>query len=113
MQFRKLFEGQASEAKTFELINRGYSPDVFRAGDFFEIGEAEYWYFLECLPPMDFSLGGFSMCEFATGNLTNAFFERDGRFWCLTIERKSAADFAAWARAFSPVAFYQNERAEA
>ena len=107
MQFRKLFEGQASEAKAFELINRGYSPDgyspdVFRAGDFFEIGEAEYWYFLECLPPMDFSQGGFSMCEFATGNLTNAFFERDGRFWCLTIERKSAADFASWARAFCP-----------
>lgn len=108
MQFRKIFEGRASEAKTFDLVNRGYSSDAFRAGDFFEIGEAEYLYFLGCMPPMDSGFHGFSMREFATGYLTDAFFERDGRFWYLTIERKNRKDFVAWARAF-----YANELAEA
>lgn len=93
MQTEKIFEGIADEAKTFELINRGYSPDVFRAGQWFEIMETEYWYFLECLPPMDFNGKAFSMCEFSTGSLTNAFFNLDGRYFCMTIERTNAADF--------------------
>jgi hypothetical protein len=101
MQFRKIFEGTADEPKTFELINRGYSPDVFQAGDWFECQEDEYFYFLECMPPMDFSFGGFSMCEFSTGNLTNAFVKRAGRNYCLTIQRRNAADFELSMREFN------------
>lgn len=99
--FERISEGVADNARTFELINRGYSPDVFKAGQWFETGEEEYWYFLECMPPMDFGRGAFTMCEFSTGYLTNAFIKRGGRFYCLTIERKSAADFAAWMEAFA------------
>ncbi len=106
MKFRKLHDSIASRDKTFELINRGYTPDVFKAGDWFEIEREEYWYFLECLPPLDYAHGGFSMCEFSTGYLTNAFFQRGDRFFCLTIERKGPADFIAWSRAFAPVAHY-------
>lgn len=90
----------ASRDECFALINRGYSPDVFRAGQWFEISEEEYWYFLECLPPMDYGAGGFSMCEFATGDLTNAFFDFGERYFCLTIQRRNAGDFFAAARAF-------------
>jgi hypothetical protein len=104
MQFRNINTGKADRSRTFELINRGYTPDVFRAGDFFEIDADEFDYFLECLPPLDWRHGGFSMCEFSTGDLTNAFFKRGGRYYCLTIERKSAADFDAWAMAFAPAA---------
>jgi hypothetical protein len=100
MNLRKIFDGVADNAKTFELINRGYSPDVFSAGDWFETGSDEYWYFLECLPPLDYARGAFSMSEFSTGYLTNAFIERAGRFYCLTIERKGPADFSAAIRAF-------------
>lgn len=89
----KLHEGVADHGQTFELINRGYTPDVFKAGQWFEIEEAEYWYFLEVLPPMDFRPNAFSMCEFSTGNLTNAFLKLGNRYFCLTIERKNSVDF--------------------
>lgn len=92
---RKIFDGVADEKKTFELINRGYTPDVFKAGDWFECMEAEYWYFLECMPPMDFKFNCFSICEFSTGSLTNAFAKMNGRFYCMTIKRTSAEDFFA------------------
>lgn len=95
MKLTRIYDGKASREKTFELINRGYSPDVMSAGQWFEIEEEEYWYFLECLPPMDYGPWGFSMCEFSTGYLTNAFADIRGRFYCITIERKSPADFEA------------------
>jgi hypothetical protein len=100
MEFEKLNEGVADCARTFELINRGYSPDVFRAGQWFECAKEEFYYFLEVLPPLDFQMGAFSMCEFSTGRLTNAFISRADRFFCLTIERRNAADFVAWIRGF-------------
>lgn len=99
MKLTKICDGQADREKTFELINRGYGPDQFFAGQWFETNEECYWYFLECLPPMDFSGSGFSMCEFSTGYLTNAFFERGGKFYCMTIERQNAGDFYKWMKA--------------
>lgn len=99
--FEKIFDGVADNAKTFELINRGYAPDVFKAGQWFKCQEDEYWYFLECLPPMDMSRGAFSMCEFSTGYLTNAFIERGNRYFCLTIQRQNRADFDLAMREFS------------
>ena len=68
-------------------------------GQWFETTEEIYWYFLECLPPLDFTGDGFSMCEFSTGYLTNAFFDFRGKFYCMTIERKAPGDFGAYARA--------------
>jgi hypothetical protein len=103
MQFRKIFEGTADEPKTFELINRGYSPDVFQAGDWFEAQEDEYWYFLECLPPMDMLGGAFSICEFCTGSLTTMWVKigkDEPRFFCVTIERKDEGDFKEALRMF-------------
>lgn len=104
MHFRKIHEGKADHAMTFELINRGYGPDVYRAGDWFETNGEDFWYFLECLPPMDMKDGAFSVCEFSTGYLTNAFVAIDGRFYCLTIERKSRADFDHAVAAFKTMA---------
>jgi hypothetical protein len=104
MDFRKLIEGVADNAKTFELINRGYSPDVFKAGDWFEAQEDEYWYFLECLPPMDFMGGAFSICEFSSGDLTNMWVQigsgDSARFFCVTIQRRNRDDFAEAKRCF-------------
>lgn len=99
MKLEKICDGCANRDRTFELINRGYGPEVFKAGQYFEIEEDEYWYFLEVLPPLDMQGGGFSMIEFATGDLTNAFFKIDGRFYCMTIERRTPADFRAWLEA--------------
>jgi len=101
MILEKIYEGVADTEKTFELINRGYSPDVFKAGQWFECQEAEYWYFLKVLPPMDFKPNCFSICEFSTGTLTNAWANFDGRYFCMTILRESAADFDAAMRALS------------
>lgn len=93
MNFQKINEGVADNSRTFELINRGYSPDVYSAGQWFEVQEDEYFYFLECMPPMDFNGSAFSMREFSTGNLTNAFARFGDRFYCLTISRNNSADF--------------------
>lgn len=82
----KIFEGIADYEKSFELINRGYTPDVFSAGQWFETTEEVYWYFLEVLPPMGFDGKDFAICEFATGNLTNAFFQINGRYFCATVD---------------------------
>jgi hypothetical protein len=97
MQFEKIFEGKADCAETFTLINRGYTPDVFKAGQWFEIDQSEYWYFLEVLPPMDFYGQAFSMCEFSTDDLTNMFVSvgsgDNEKYYLVTIQRKNAADF--------------------
>lgn len=96
MKLTKIYDGVADYEQSFALINRGYEPDQFFAGQWFETTEEVYWYFLEVLPPLDFYGAGFSLCEFASGYLTNAFMKFRGRYYCVTIERKNAADFEAW-----------------
>lgn len=100
MKFSNLFEGVADRSQTFALINRGYSPDQRSAGQYFETTEEIYHYFLEVLPPLDFTHDGFSMSEFSTGNLTDAFVRHGERFFCLCINRRSSADFFEAIRVF-------------
>lgn len=99
MTLKMIFFGVADTATTFHLINRNQAqlvsdtgedypnpyPGPVRAGQWFEINEAEYWYFLECLPPLSMVGGAFAMCEFKIGNLTDAFFSINGRYFCMTI----------------------------
>ncbi len=100
MTFKRIFEGVADRAKTFELINRGYGPEQRFAGQWFETTEEIYHYFLEVLPPLDWTMDGFSMCEFATGFLTDGFVRINGRFFCLCIHRECSSDFASTVTAF-------------
>jgi len=98
--FTKIHEDKADYDQTFALINRGYDPEQRAAGQWFETTEEIYDYFLEVLPPLDWTTFGFSMREFATGYLTDAFVNFDGRFYCLTIHRERPQDFIAVMRAF-------------
>lgn len=100
MQFANLFDGVADYDQTFALINRGYSPEQRSAGQYFETTEEIYSYFLNVLPPMDYTADAFSMCEFSTGTLTDAYMRFDGRFFCLCISRQNAGDFSDAIRAF-------------
>lgn len=106
----QIFDGVATREECFTLINR-YSPQMqtyegptienpyhrhgFEAGQFFEIREEEYWYFLEVLPPLAMTLAGFAMSEFTTGNLTNAFFKINGGYYCMTIAVDASGPDAA------------------
>ena len=89
-----IFAGCADHDQTFALINRGYTADKRRAGQYFETTEEMYNYFLNVLPPMDYTADAFSMSEYSTETLTDAFARISGRFYCLTISRSSGADFA-------------------
>jgi hypothetical protein len=93
MQFTNLHDGVADHDQTFKLINRGYNPDQRSAGQYFETTEEIYSYFLNVLPPMDFTRDAFSMCEFSVGTLTDCFVHFRGRFFCLCISRRSSQDF--------------------
>lgn len=100
MKFANLFDGMADYDQTFALINRGYSPDKRSAGQYFETTEEIYSYFLNVLLPLDFTADAFSMCEFSTGTLTDAFVRHNGRFFCLCISRQTASNFSDAVRAF-------------
>ncbi len=100
MKFANLFDGVADYDQTFALINRGYSPDKRSAGQYFETTGEIFDYFLNVLPPLDWTADAFSMREFSTGTLTDAFVRHDGRFFCLCISRRSAVDFSDAIRAF-------------
>ena len=89
MELEQLKEGVADYDKSFEIINRAN----VRAGQWFETNAEVYDYFLGCLPPMDFAGCGFTMCEFYSGTLTNAFFKYDGRYFCMMINRVEPKDF--------------------
>lgn len=97
MQFANLFNGIADYDQTFSLINRGYTPDKRSAGQYFETTEEIFHHFLNILPPLDWTLDAgaeaFSMSEFSTGSLTDAFVRQEGRFFCLCISRNRASDF--------------------
>lgn len=103
METRKIYDGKADRETTFDLLNRESAqrqnydgttrPNPFwqrvKAGDWFEIDEVEYWYFLEVLPPLAMAWGSFSMSEFESGDLTNSFhkigLDEAARFFCMTI----------------------------
>lgn len=100
MKFTRIHNALADYETTFELINRGYTPDKRSAGQYFETTEEIYNYFLNVLPPLDFTADGFSMSEFSTGSLTDCFLRRNGRFYCLCISRRKSSDFADAVRGF-------------
>lgn len=84
---KKIHEGRANRETCFALLNRPY--DQRQPGDWWEIEEAEYWSFLECLPPLAMTGGSFSMSEFIDGDMTNAFHkigrDEDARFFAMLI----------------------------
>ena len=90
MNFHKIYDGVADRSKTFELLNRHSGPPWVRpdsvwAGEWWEIEEDEYYYFLEVLPPMAWEHHGFAMCEFTSGNVTSAFYNIRGRFFHVSL----------------------------
>lgn len=101
MDFELIGNGTIAEHdETFALINRGYTPDVFKAGQWFETTEEMYWYFLEVLPPLHFDGRAFMMCEASTCILSNAFVQIGKRFFCLTVEHAGTTPFPETVRAF-------------
>jgi len=105
MNFRRIFEGVADRSKCFELLNRhsggGIKPDSLWAGEWWEIGEESFYYFLDVLPPLRMPPGGFIMCEFTSGNVTSAFFsffwrkgENKDRFFHASLDMREATAFA-------------------
>lgn len=100
MKITSIFEGCANHDQTFALINRGYAPEQRNAGQYFETTRELYDYFLNLLPPMDYTADGFSMSEYATDTLTDAFLRVSGRFYCLCISRRTSADFTNAVREF-------------
>lgn len=100
MTFTNLHDGIADHDQTFALINRGYGPDQRRAGQYFETTEEIHTYFMNVLPPLDLSLNAYSMSEFSTGTLTDAFVCHRGRFFCLCISRRTGSDFTEAIRDF-------------
>ena len=93
MKFTCIHEGCADRAQAFKLINRGYGPDQMFAGQYFETNGEVFDYFLETLPPLDHTADGFSLSEFSTDTLTDAFIRIAGRVYCLTICRARSTDF--------------------
>ena len=86
--FERISEAVAGHDATFALINRGYSPEQRKSGQWFETTEEMFDYFLEILPPLDFTTSGFSMREFATDFLTDSFVNFGERYFCLTVHRE-------------------------
>ena len=100
MKFERLHDGIADHDQAYALINRGYSADKRSAGQWFETTAEIYDTFLNILPPLDFTADGFSMSEYATGTLTDAFVRHGGRFFYLSISRERSGDFTNAVRAF-------------
>ncbi|MFV1761511.1 DUF1419 domain-containing protein [Phaeobacter sp. A90a-4k] len=92
--------GVSNHDETFAMINRGYGPDVRKAGQWFETTEKLYWHFLEVLPPLHFDGGAFMMREASTCTLSDAFVQIGDRFFCLTVEHGGATPFSEIVRAF-------------
>lgn len=91
MNIKRIFDGIADTADHFNLLNRyqagnPYADKGFRAGQFWQIGEAEYWHFLNLLPPMAYSAGSFAMSEFSRENLTESYHLIGDCYYCMTIE---------------------------
>jgi len=93
--FQKLSEGVNTESEAFALINRGYSTDVRKAGQWFEVAHDVYDYFLGVLPPKHWSGTAFVMCETATSFLTDAWIMHNRKAFNLTVEIGNESTFAA------------------
>ncbi|MBY5816366.1 DUF1419 domain-containing protein [Rhizobium leguminosarum] len=79
---RKVFQGVASRQQMFLMFDRHarrpnrWDGDAapFYAGEWFEIGETEYDYMFEILPPLWIRGSMFAMREYMTGSVTSVFF---------------------------------------
>lgn len=78
--FRKVFEGVATRTQMLKLFDRHRdAPDVERisgrpyAGEWFEIGQGEYQFMLDILPPLFMRTGMFGMSEYKAGYVTSVF----------------------------------------
>ncbi len=89
MTLSNIHDGPADEAQSFKLINRGYAPDVYSAGQYFETCEDMYDHMLNCMPPKFFDGNAFMMSEASTGNLAEVYVRIDGRYYCITCENTS------------------------
>lgn len=101
-EFRKIFDGVADESKTYEMMNlhnnapfdeRRWSGELY-AGEWFEVSEAVYWYFLEVLPPI-YIPHGFAVCEAIAGAVYRCFFKfhisGEDRYFCAACDRRANA----------------------
>ncbi|AXA43652.1 hypothetical protein ACVMIX_005019 [Rhizobium leguminosarum] len=78
----KVFQGVASRQQMFRMFDRHaqrpnrWDGDAapFYAGEWFEIGETEYDYMFEILPPLWVRGSMFAMREYMTGSVTSVFF---------------------------------------
>jgi len=105
----RIHDGIADYDTTFALINR-YERDSahkalgFRAGQWFETTEEVYWYFLECLPPLHMTSGGFVVSECTMHGLYESFMDIDGRYYCAVVEWNDRQSFSAlWTALLSEV----------
>jgi len=80
--FRKIHRGIATGKKMYELFNRGADLPIEQrisgeayAGEWFEIGQTDYLFMLDVLPPLFMRTGMFGVSEFKAGNVTSVFFE--------------------------------------
>lgn len=67
--------------------------ESYLQGPFREITEEQYWYWLECVPPLRHRNGSFFVSEGYTGSLHQFCFKRDGRYFtALRSKRLSNAE---------------------
>ncbi|MFC3207541.1 DUF1419 domain-containing protein [Aquamicrobium soli] len=86
---RKVYQGIADRRQMFSMFDRhAQRPtrwqndnSALHCGEWFEVGQAEYDYMLEILPPLWMRAEMFAMREFLTGSITGVFFALviDGR----------------------------------
>jgi len=99
-QLEQIFKGVVDDDETLiPIINRyqassPFSDKGFRAGQWFETTEQTYWHFLETMPPLYMSAGGFVMCECITQDLYDCFLEINGRYYCVVIKWVNAKSFS-------------------
>lgn len=99
IQLCKLHPHVLGMAAALDLINRYSSSNAnahlgYAAGQWFEITEDVYWYFLEVLPPSYMSHFGFINCECVTNNLYDGFVEHQGRFYTIVTRGPGANPFS-------------------
>ena len=86
---RKVYQGIADRRQMFAMFDRHAQrlipwqndDSALHCGEWFEVGQAEYDYMLEILPPLWMRADMFAMREFLTGSVTSVFFAPaiDGR----------------------------------
>lgn len=106
----KIHDTVADYGTSFDLINR-YSPENqhyetgFQAGQWFETRSDVYWHFLECLPPLHQTGGGFVVSECTMMDLYECFFEIDERYFCVVIRWTGPKSFSdLWAALLKEIA---------